>query len=87
VRRSRYRASSIAGRAWSRKRQAQPPAARFAIRMSPSSFETFDVFADEDGRQAHLSGKVATALMERAPELLAEDPKIAKLDVLADKFP
>jgi hypothetical protein len=39
------------------------------------------------GRDAHLSGKVAKALMEKAPELLAEGPTIEKADVLADRLP
>ncbi|PYI82540.1 MAG: antibiotic biosynthesis monooxygenase, partial [Verrucomicrobia bacterium] len=37
-------------------------------------------------RDAHLSGKVAEALMEKAPELLSEPPKIEKADVLADRL-
>jgi quinol monooxygenase YgiN len=59
----------------------------FAIRMGPSSFAIFDAFPDEAGRQAHLSGQVAAALMKRAPELLAESPRIDKADVLAAKLP
>jgi quinol monooxygenase YgiN len=43
-------------------------------------------FPDDAGRDAHLSGKVAKALMEKAPELLAEPPKIEKADVLADRL-
>lgn len=59
----------------------------FAIRISPSTFAIFDAFPDEAGRQAHLSGKVAAALMAQAPDLLAEPPKIEKIDVLATKLP
>jgi quinol monooxygenase YgiN len=59
----------------------------FAVRFGPSSFAIFDAFNDEAGRQAHLSGKVAAALMKNAPELLAKAPTIEKLDVLADKLP
>lgn len=59
----------------------------FAIRMGPSTFGVFDAFPDESARQAHLSGKVAAALMAKAPELLAEQPVIQKVDVLADKLP
>jgi quinol monooxygenase YgiN len=67
----------------------QEPAttAWFAIRMGPSTFGIFDVFPDESGRQAHLSGKVAAALMAKAPELLASAPQIEKIDILADKLP
>ena len=59
----------------------------FAIRMSESTFGIFDAFPAESGRQAHLSGKVAAALMEKAPELLAQSPAIEKVDVLAAKLP
>ncbi len=59
----------------------------FAIRMGPSSFGIFDAFPDESGRQAHLSGKVAAALMEKASDLFAEAPTIEKVDVLAAKLP
>ncbi|MGH2770666.1 MAG: putative quinol monooxygenase [Actinomycetota bacterium] len=59
----------------------------FAIRTGPSSYGIFDVFADESGRQAHLSGRVAAALMEKAAELFATPPSINKLDVLAAKLP
>ena len=58
----------------------------FAIRMGHSTFGIFDVFPDEAGRQAHLSGPIATALMAKASELLSESPKIEKLDVLAAKL-
>jgi len=59
----------------------------FAIRFGPSTFGIFDAFPDEAGRQAHLSGKVAAALMAQAPELLAQPPAIEKVDVLAAKLP
>ena len=67
----------------------QEPAttAWFAIRLGPTTFGIFDVFPDESGRQAHLSGKVAAALMAKASELLARPPNIQKLDVLAVKLP
>lgn len=59
----------------------------FAIRMGPSTFGIFDAFPDESGRQVHLSGRVASALMEKAPELFAQPPAIEKIDVLAAKLP
>ena len=59
----------------------------FGIRLGPNTFGIFDAFADESGRQAHLSGKVAAALMASAPELLAQPPVIEKADVLAVKLP
>jgi quinol monooxygenase YgiN len=66
----------------------QEPAtiAWFGIRLSPTTFAIFDAFADDAGREARLSGKVAKALMANAPELLAEPPKIEKADVLADRL-
>lgn len=59
----------------------------FGIRLGPSTFGIFDAFPDEEGRQAHLSGKVAAALMANAGELLSEPPSIEKVDVLAAKLP
>jgi quinol monooxygenase YgiN len=58
----------------------------FAIRLGPSTFGIFDAFPDESGRQAHLSGRVAEALMAQADELLAKPPIIEKVDVLAAKL-
>lgn len=59
----------------------------FAIKMGPSSFGIFDAFPDEAGRQAHLTGRVAAALMAKAGELLASPPVIDQVDVLAAKLP
>jgi quinol monooxygenase YgiN len=59
----------------------------FGLRLGPSTFGIFDAFPDDAGRDAHLSGKVAAALMAKAPELLAEAPEIMKIDVLAAKLP
>jgi hypothetical protein len=47
----------------------------------------FDTFPDDTGRDAHLSGQVAAALMEHAPDLLSQTPDIQKLDVVAEKLP
>jgi quinol monooxygenase YgiN len=58
----------------------------FALRFGPSTFGIFDAFADEEARQAHLSGQVAAALMEKAPELLAGEPNIERIDLLAGKI-
>jgi len=59
----------------------------FAMQMGPSTFGIFDAFPDEKGREAHLSGEVAKALMAKAPELLAKTPSIEKINILADKLP
>jgi quinol monooxygenase YgiN len=66
--------------------EAQTPV-WFAVQFDASTFAIFDAFADEAGRQAHLTGKIAAALMARASELLAEAPVIEKLDVMAVKLP
>jgi quinol monooxygenase YgiN len=59
----------------------------FAVRLAPSRFAIFDAFPSEAGREAHLAGPVAAALIENAPELLASEPSIETVDVLADKLP
>jgi quinol monooxygenase YgiN len=59
----------------------------FGIQMGPSAFGIFDAFPDESGRQAHLAGKIAAALVGKAPDLLAHPPNIEKVDVLASKLP
>lgn len=58
----------------------------FAIRIAPATFGIFDAFPDEGGRQAHLAGRLAAALMSRAAELLAKPPAIEQVDVLAAKL-
>lgn len=57
----------------------------YAIRLSKAEFGIFDAFAADSGRKAHLSGQIAAALMAKAPELLAEPPRIDPVDVLAAK--
>ena len=59
----------------------------FAIQMGPTTFGIFDAFPGEQGRQAHLAGKVAAALKEKASELFAQAPAIEQVDVLAAKLP
>jgi len=58
----------------------------FAIRLGASEYGIFDVFGDEAGRQAHLSGDVATALTEQADALFSQPPAIEQVDVLASKL-
>ena len=57
----------------------------YALQLGPSTFGIFDTFEDEAGRNAHLNGPIAKALMEKAGELLAKDPVIEKVDLLAVK--
>jgi quinol monooxygenase YgiN len=59
----------------------------FAVRIGPSTFGIVDVFPDDAGRQAHLQGAVAEALLGRADELLSAPPLIEPVDVLAAKLP
>lgn len=59
----------------------------FALRFGPATFGVFDTFADEEGRQAHLSGPIAAALMANAEALLSTPPRIEKIDLLAAKLP
>jgi len=58
----------------------------FAFKLGPTTFGIFDAFADDAGRNAHLDGPIAAALMAKAPELLALPPQIDKADVLAAKL-
>jgi quinol monooxygenase YgiN len=57
----------------------------YAARTSPTTFWIFDTFASEEGREAHLNGEIAAALVANADELLAEPPEILAADVLAAK--
>jgi quinol monooxygenase YgiN len=61
----------------------------FAIQEGPSRFAIFDTFDDDAGRNAHLNGKVAAALMEKVKtgDLFAKAPEIHRIDILADKLP
>src|SRR5258705_6395175 len=59
----------------------------FGLRLGPSTFGIFDAFPNEAGRSAHLSGRVAAALMSKASELLAKPPTIVNVEVLAAKLP
>jgi hypothetical protein len=59
----------------------------FAVRFGRGEYGIFDVFPDDAGRQAHLSGPVAKALQERSDELFSEPPHIQALDALAHKLP
>ena len=59
----------------------------FALKLGPSTFAIFDAFADEAGRQNHLTGPIAKALMAQAPQLLAAPPVIERGEVLGAKLP
>jgi quinol monooxygenase YgiN len=59
----------------------------FALRLGPTTFAIFDAFRDETGRQNHLNGPIAKALMAQALNLLATPPVIERADVLGVKLP
>ncbi|KJY46607.1 MULTISPECIES: putative quinol monooxygenase [unclassified Streptomyces] len=58
----------------------------FALRLGPTTFGVFDAFGSDEARTAHLQGRIAAALMENAPKLLAEAPEILPVDILAAKL-
>ena len=57
----------------------------YALQIGPSTFGIFDTFETEEGREAHLNGPIAAALMANASLLLAKDPILEKIDLLAIK--
>lgn len=57
----------------------------YSFQIDQNTFGIFDTFESEDGREAHLNGEIAAALMKNAPHLLSEDPKIRKIDILSSK--
>jgi quinol monooxygenase YgiN len=59
----------------------------YALKLGPSTFGIFDTFPDEAGRQAHLAGRVAAALMAQAADLFSQLPVIEKVEILAAKLP
>ncbi|MCX4820959.1 antibiotic biosynthesis monooxygenase [Streptomyces sp. NBC_01142] len=59
----------------------------FAFRENATTFGVFDTFQDEEGRTAHLQGRIAAALMEAAETMLSSAPDIRPVDILAVKLP
>jgi quinol monooxygenase YgiN len=57
----------------------------YAFKISDTEYGIFDSFETEDARRAHLTGEIPTALGQVAPELLAKDPDIRAVDVIAVK--
>ena len=66
-------------------RQEEGTMAWFSFRQTPATFGVFDTFEGEDGRQAHLNGKIAAALGEMAQTMLTSAPVIVPVDVLSYK--
>lgn len=66
--------------------QAEPHTVRwYGLQINKNTFGIFDTFETEDGRKAHLQGQIAAALMANASVLLAKDPVIEFVDLLAVK--
>jgi quinol monooxygenase YgiN len=59
----------------------------YAVKLGGAKFGIFDTFADEKGRDAHLTGEIAKALFGKAQDLFVQEPKVHKLDILAAKVP
>jgi len=59
----------------------------FSLRLGPTTFAIFDAFADDTGRQTHLNGPIAKALLAIVPTLLTAPPSIEQVDVLGAKVP
>lgn len=57
----------------------------FGLKEDEGNYSVFDTFNDEAGREAHLNGEIAKALIAKASELFSSPPQIHKIDILADK--
>ena len=57
----------------------------YGVKMAPGVYGVFDTFDDEAGRDAHLNGDIAKALMAKAPDLFANELKIERMEILASK--
>ena len=59
----------------------------YGVKIAPGMYGVFDTFDDEAGREAHLSGEIAKALMANAADLFANaaELRIEKMEILADK--
>jgi quinol monooxygenase YgiN len=57
----------------------------YAFKVGDTTYGIFDTFESEEGRQAHLNGEIPKALGQVGPELLASDPDIRPIEILAVK--
>jgi quinol monooxygenase YgiN len=64
-------------------RKEQGTISWYSFRINKNTFGIFDSFENEEGREAHLNGEIAGGLMERAPDLLTEEPRIEKVEILS----
>lgn len=57
----------------------------YSFKIDSNTFGIFDTFETEEGRDAHLNGDIAKALMANADRLLSQAPDIKKIDILSSK--
>jgi quinol monooxygenase YgiN len=57
----------------------------YGVKIAPGMYGVFDTFDDEAGREAHLSGDIAKALMANAASLFSNEIRIEKMDILGSK--
>lgn len=57
----------------------------YAFKLSDTTYGIFDTFETEDARNAHLNGEIPKALAQVGPELLAKDPDIRTVEIVAVK--
>lgn len=57
----------------------------YAFRVNENTFGIFDTFDTEEDRQAHLDGAIPAALGQHGPALLARDPDIKLIELIAVK--
>jgi len=57
----------------------------YGVKIAPGVYGVFDTFDDEAGRDAHMNGEIAKALMAKAPELFSNELQIEKMEILARK--
>ena len=57
----------------------------YGVKMGPGVYGVFDTFDDENGRDAHKNGEIAKALMSKASDLFANEPRIEQMEILAAK--
>jgi quinol monooxygenase YgiN len=55
----------------------------YSVKLGEGSYGVFNTFVDEGGRNAHLTGKIADAIMAKVPELFADELTVEKLEILA----
>ena len=57
----------------------------YAFKVDATTYGIFDTFETEEGRTAHLEGEIPAALGTVGPELLANDPDIRTVEIVAVK--